>query len=53
MLLEPAEYSGGGGGAELENKFVGRAMRTTPRRETRDAYWADLGKGSLRNSQQP
>jgi hypothetical protein len=27
---------------------VGRAMRTTPSREMRDAYWAEREKGSLR-----
>lgn len=31
-----------------EKKEVGRAMRTTPMRETRDASCADLGKGSRR-----
>lgn len=31
-----------------EKKDVGRAMSTTPRREMREAYWAERGKGSLR-----
>jgi hypothetical protein len=37
---------------EVEEKLkndTGRAMRTTPRREIRDAYCADRGKGSERN----
>lgn len=35
------------GAAEVK-KEVGRAMSTTPRRETREAYCAERGKGSLR-----
>ncbi len=31
-----------------EKKDVGRAMSTTPRREIKDAYCADRGKGSRR-----
>lgn len=37
-----------GGGEVVVKKDVGRAMRKTPSRETRDAYWAERGKGSLR-----
>lgn len=36
-------------GGELVVKMdVGRAIRKTPSKETRDAYWAERGKGSLR-----
>ena len=36
------------GGLGEEKKEVGRAMRTTPRREVREAYCAERGKGSCR-----
>lgn len=42
--IDPVEGSGG----EEVKKLVGRAIITTPRREVREAYWADRGKGSLR-----
>jgi hypothetical protein len=35
------------GEEEVKNE-VGRAMRTTPKRETNEAYCAERGKGSLR-----
>lgn len=35
-------------GEEDVKNEVGRAIRTTPRSEMRDAYWAERGKGSLR-----
>jgi hypothetical protein len=38
----------GEGGVLVVKNDVGRAMRTTPRREMRDAYWAEREKGSLR-----
>jgi hypothetical protein len=31
-----------------EKNDVGRAISTTPRREIREAYWAERGKGSWR-----
>lgn len=46
-LVDMASPGMGVGGDE-EKKDVGRAMRTTPRREINEAYWAERGKGSLR-----
>lgn len=43
MVISPEE------GEDVKNE-VGRAMRTTPRREKREAYCAERGKGSCRNT---
>lgn len=47
MVLADIEWSVIAGGGEVKNE-VGRAISTTPRREIRDAYCAERGKGSLR-----
>lgn len=36
-------------GRDEAKKDVGRAIRTTPSREIKEAYWAEREKGSLRN----
>lgn len=45
------EFEGTLNVSELDEvkKDVGRAMRTTPRREIREAYCAERGNGSRRN----
>ena len=47
VLVDMASPVMGVGGEDVK-KDVGRAIRTTPRREMRDAYCAERGKGSLR-----
>jgi hypothetical protein len=49
VLLYEMGNSGVGGEA-LEKKDVGRAIKITPRREMREAYWAERGNGSLRKT---